>query len=59
MNSGIRSDILIPAALENAITAEVAEKINAKLVCEAANGPTTPDADEVLNKEVYQLHQIY
>jgi len=43
-------DILIPAALENAITAEVAEKINAKLVCEAANGPTTPDADEVLNK---------
>ncbi len=43
-------DILIPAALENAITAEVAEKINAKLVCEAANGPTTPDADEVLNR---------
>ncbi len=43
-------DILIPAALENAITAEVAEKINAKLVCEAANGPITPDADEVLNK---------
>ena len=41
-------DILIPAALENAITAEVAEKIKAKLVCEAANGPTTPDADEVL-----------
>lgn len=43
-------DILIPAALENAITAEVAEKINTKLICEAANGPITPDADEVLNR---------
>jgi glutamate dehydrogenase len=42
-------DILIPAALENAITKEVAEKIKAKLVCEAANGPTTPEGDEVLN----------
>lgn len=43
-------DILIPAALENAITAEVAEKVNTKLICEAANGPITPEADEVLNK---------
>jgi len=43
-------DIMIPAALENAITAEVAEKINAKLVCEAANGPITPDGDEVLKR---------
>ena len=44
-------DILVPAALENAITAEVAEKINAKLVCEAANGPITPDADDVLERK--------
>lgn len=40
-------DIVIPAALENSITKEVAESIKAKLVCEVANGPTTPEADEV------------
>ncbi|NLL71578.1 MAG: Glu/Leu/Phe/Val dehydrogenase [Epulopiscium sp.] len=44
-------DILIPAALENAVTAEVAQKIQAKLVCEAANGPLTPEADTVLEKK--------
>ena len=43
-------DILIPAALENAITKEVAENVKAKLICEAANGPITPEADEVLNQ---------
>jgi glutamate dehydrogenase/leucine dehydrogenase len=42
--------ILIPAALENQITGKNASKIKAKLVAEAANGPTTPDADEVLFK---------
>lgn len=44
-------DILVPAALENQITADVAETIKARLVCEAANGPTTPDGDEVINKK--------
>lgn len=43
-------DILIPAALENAVTAEVAEKVKCKLICEAANGPLTPEADKVLER---------
>jgi len=46
---GLNVDIMIPAALENAITADIAPKIKAKLVCEAANGPITPEADEILN----------
>jgi glutamate dehydrogenase/leucine dehydrogenase len=41
-------DILIPAALENQIRADNAGAVNAKLVVEAANGPSTPDADRIL-----------
>jgi glutamate dehydrogenase (NAD(P)+) len=42
--------ILIPAALENQITSKNAAKVKAKIVAEAANGPTTPEADDVLFK---------
>lgn len=43
-------DAIIPCALENQITAENAPTICAKVVCEGANGPTTPEADEILRK---------
>jgi glutamate dehydrogenase (NAD(P)+) len=44
-------DVLCPGAFENVITAEVAKGVRAKMIIEAANGPTTPEADKVLEKE--------
>ena len=46
----LRVDVLIPAALENQITGDNAERIHAKIVLELANGPTTTDADDILFK---------
>jgi len=46
---GVPCEILIPAALESQITADNAGKIRAKLVIEGANGPTTPEADDILH----------
>ena len=46
----LQCDILIPAALENQITLENVDLVKARIVAEAANGPTTPDADAVLHQ---------
>jgi len=53
-------DILIPAALENQITAENAPKIKAKIVAEAANGPVTNEAEKILiDRNIMILPDIY
>jgi glutamate dehydrogenase (NAD(P)+) len=54
----MQCDILIPAALENVINGDNAPHVKAKLIGEAANGPLTPEADEVLNKKAYWLFRI-
>ena len=44
----LECDVLVPAALEQAISADNAPRVRAHMVCEAANSPTTPGADEIL-----------
>jgi glutamate dehydrogenase (NAD(P)+) len=49
----------VPAALENVITSKNAGKIQAKIICEGANGPTTAQADAILDKKgVYVIPDI-
>ncbi|HYA54222.1 MAG TPA: Glu/Leu/Phe/Val dehydrogenase, partial [Thermoplasmata archaeon] len=55
----LKVDILVPAALENQLTAKNADKVNAKLIAEAANGPTLPEADSVFfQKKITVLPDI-
>jgi glutamate dehydrogenase len=42
--------VLAPCALEQVITSENADKVKAKIICEGANGPVTPTADEILEE---------
>ncbi|ELZ98972.1 glutamate dehydrogenase [Haloferax mucosum ATCC BAA-1512] len=52
-------DLLVPAALENAIDGELAREVQADMIVEAANGPLTPEADEVLTgRDVHVLPDI-
>ena len=46
----LKVDLMVPAALENVIDEDVAKLIKAKIVCEAANGPITPEGDKVLEE---------
>ena len=53
-------DILIPAALESVITKDNADRVKAKIIGEAANGPCTPDADEIfLKKNILCVPDMY
>ena len=56
---GLKCDVLIPAATENQLTRATAPRVQARVVAEGANGPTTPEADEILmEKNVLVLPDI-
>ena len=56
----LQCDILLPAALEEQITSENASDIKARLIAEAANGPTTPEADRILfDRGIFVLPDIF
>jgi len=48
-------DVLIPAAMEGQLTGQNADQVQAKLIVEGANGPTTPDADDIFNDKGIQV----
>jgi glutamate dehydrogenase (NAD(P)+) len=53
-------DVLVPAALENVLTAENAARIKARIILEGANGPTTPEADEIFRqKGIMVIPDVY
>jgi glutamate dehydrogenase (NAD(P)+) len=55
----LKVDVLVPAALENQISEENAPKIRPKILAEAANGPTTPEADPILHENgVFMIPDI-
>ena len=55
----LECDVLVPAAMENVITEAVAKNVKAKVICEGANGPTTPAADQILHdKGVFVIPDI-
>ena len=55
----LKVDVLVPAALENQLTSKNADKVQAKLIAEAANGPTLPEADSVFfEKKITLLPDI-
>jgi glutamate dehydrogenase (NAD(P)+) len=55
----IDTDVLLPAALENVITRKNADQVRAKVICEGANGPTTPGADRILeDKGIFVIPDI-
>jgi glutamate dehydrogenase (NAD(P)+) len=53
-----RCDILVPAAMEQVITEAVARRLQCRILAEGANGPTTPDADQVLNERRDEIFVI-
>ena len=55
----LECDVLLPAATENVITSANAARIRARIICEGANGPTTPVADEILQeKRIFVIPDI-
>lgn len=47
----LKCDVLVPAALQNVISEDIAKKVNCKIIVEGANGPTYPEADPILNNK--------